>query len=135
VAGSSKLPLWLRWFGLALGALTLAWLPIEDTHTVYLIIFSTLWSAWVAGWLSTRPKVSAWLSSSGWGFVLLGAVAGLVSASVAVGLVVFKAGIHAHGFLDFSNYQLARLLSRTPIWVALGAALGWVVSRIGNNVN
>lgn len=135
MAGSNKLPLWLRWSGLALGTLTLAWLPLEDTQTAYLTIFSLIWSAWVAGWLSTRPKVRTWLGSGSWAFALLGALAGLLSAPVALSLVVFKAGIHSHGFLDFSNYQLSRLFSRTPIWAVIGAAAVWAVSRIGNNVH
>ena len=31
VASSKKLPLWLRWWGLLIGVVTLFWLPIEDT--------------------------------------------------------------------------------------------------------
>jgi len=128
VAGSSKLPLRLRWSGLALGALTLAWLPVEDTHTLYLTIISLLWSAWLAGWLSAQPKVRAWLQSGGWAFALLGAAAGLGSALAAVGLVIIKAGLHAHGFVDFSLFQLTQLLARTPIWAVVGGLAGWVVS-------
>lgn len=130
MAGSSKPPLRLRWSGLALGVLTLAWLPLEDTHTVYLTSLSLLWSTWLAGWFSARPRVRAWLASGGWAFALLGAAAGLFSAPAAVGLVIFKAGLHAHGFVDFSLTQLYQLLIRTPIWSVLGAAAGWLVSRV-----
>ena len=131
MAGSSKLPLRLRWSGLALGVLTLAWLPLEDTHTVYLTSLSLLWSAWTAGWLAARPRVRAWLASGGWVFALLGAAAGLLSAPVAVGLVIFKAGLHAHGFLDFTLFQLTQLLLRTPIWVAAGGVVGYGAYRFG----
>lgn len=131
MAGSSKLPLRLRWSGLALGVLTLAWLPLEDTHTVYLTTLSLLWSAWLAGWLAHRPKVRVWLRSGNWTNSLLGAAAGLFSAPVALSLVIFKAGLHAHGFVDFSLNQLIQLLIRTPIWVLLGAVAGWVAYRFG----
>ncbi len=128
VAGStSKLPLRLRWLGLTIGVLTLAWLPLEDTRTYFLTVLSLLWSVWTAGWLSTRLRMRAWLTSGGWAFVMLGAAAGLLSAPAAFGLVIFKAGLHAHGFVDFSFSQLTQLLIRTPIWVAAGGVVGWVV--------
>jgi hypothetical protein len=44
-------------------------------------------------------------------------------------LVVLKAGLHGHGFLDFSFYQLGSLLVRTPLWVALGGLGGWMFGK------
>jgi hypothetical protein len=126
---SSKLPLWLRWSGLGTGVLTLAWFPIEDTQTIYLTVLSLLWSAWMAGWLATRPRVRGWLVGR-WRFPLLGAGPGLLTAPVALGLVLFKAGIHAHGFLDFSVYQLTGIFARTPIWVILGCVVGIVIYQL-----
>ena len=129
---SIKLPLWLRWSGLGTGVLTLAWLPVEDTQTLYLTVLSLLWSAWTAGWFATRPRLEGWLVGR-WQFALLGAGAGLLTAPVALSLVLFKAGIHAHGFLDFSVFQLTGMLLRTPFWVVVGTLVGLVISRMGKN--
>ena len=130
MGGSIKLPLWLRWSGLGTGVLTLAWLPIEDTNTLYLTILSIMWSAWTAGWLASRPEGRDWLAGQ-WRWALLGAGVGLGTAPVALGLVLLKAGMHAHGFLDFSSYQMTGMLLCTPIWMVVGGLMGLAISSMG----
>jgi hypothetical protein len=129
VARSNKLPLWLRWIGLGAGALTLVWLPIEDTRTSFLTILAILWTVWTGAFLSIRPKLRAWFGGGQWRGTTFGAGVGLLVFPVSLGLVFFKAAVHAHGFLDFSGSQLLGLLNLVPVWVAIGALAGWVVGK------
>jgi len=129
VEKSNQLPLWLRWWGLAAGAVTLFWLPVEDTTLIALGLVSAAWVVWLAGWIDLRSWLRERLPDNVWRKVLAGGVAGLLLPLVALLLVVLKAGLHGHGFLDFSFYQLGKLLVRTPIWVVLGGLGGWIAGK------
>lgn len=120
-----KIPLRLRWWGLLLGMFTLLWLPIEDVTTTYLVVLSVAWCAWLAALAAWR----GWLAQKRWRIVWLGGLAGLCIFPVELAFIIFKAGIHAHGFLDFSLYQISRLARLTPLWCMLGGLLGAVISR------
>ncbi|MCB2179576.1 hypothetical protein KQH54_00475 [bacterium] len=118
---SKKLPLWLRWWGLLNIAVTFVWVPIEDVQTLFISILAGLWCVWFGGWLWTR-------FAHRWGVIYRGVAVGGFSGAMffpmALFLAVLKGGIHAHGFLEYSNYELGILLSYTPVTVIVGAALG-----------
>lgn len=122
---SKKLPLWLRWWGLINLAVTFVWLPIEDVQFRFITVLSVMWCAWIGGWLWIR-------FAKRWGTVYRGIAIGGVSGAMffpaALALAVVKAGIHAHGFLDYSNFELGRLASFTPEMVLAGVILGLICS-------
>lgn len=126
MGSSNNLSLWLRWSGLALGALTFFWFPIEDTNTTALTVLGLSWSAWGAAWWGTRHPER--LSRAGQ-TAAVGLLAGVFTLPVGMLLVVIKAGLHAHGFLDFSTTQLRAYAARTPLWAVLGALAGWLMYR------
>lgn len=130
VENSHKLPLWLRWWGLLNGAVTLFWLPVEDVLFSFISLLSAAWCLWFGGWLWVR-------FGDRWGTVFrgvaVGGVSGAVFFPVVVVLAVFKGGIHAHGFLDYSNFELEKLLSFTPATVLGGMILGGLLSIWLNN--
>lgn len=127
VEKSKKLPLWLRWWGLGIGAVTFFWLPIEDVGTDFITLLAAAWSVWMGGWLWTR-------FAKRWGLIFRGAAIGGVSGAIffpaALILVMIKAGIHDHGFLDYSNYELEALLAYTPWIVLAGMLLGVLISYL-----
>jgi len=121
--------LWLRWWGLLIGVVTLFWLPMEDTTLTLLGLVSAGWGVWLAGWAVHRSwfrldALNGWRRS-----VMAGGLSGLLLPAAGLGLVLVKAGLHGHGFLDFSFYQLEWLLVRTPLWVGLGGLGGWALVR------
>ena len=124
---SNKLPLPLRWWGLVIGVITFFWLPNEDTDLLMLVAVSTGWCVWLAGWLLYRLKNSLQIP---WQRVLTVGIGGLGLFPVALLLVTFKAGLHQHGFLDFSNFQLRRVFALTPFWCAGGILLGVLLEII-----
>jgi hypothetical protein len=115
-AGQTQIPLWLRWAGIALGILFMVWLPIEDVHVNYVVGLS----CGICAWFVVRYFAVRWDDLSRWLMMLWGGAAGLGVPLVAVGLMVFKAGIHAHGFLDFANAQILEVLQSAPWWIVLG---------------
>jgi hypothetical protein len=130
VASSKKLPLWLRWWGLLAGTISLFWFPVEDVTLNFLILVSASWGIWLAGWMYDRGFLKLKSASTLWGMVLAGGLAGLMLPVAALVLVLIKAGLHGHGFLDFSFYQLGQILTRTPLWAGLGCLGGGLMSVI-----
>ena len=130
VASANKLPLWLRWWGLLAGIISIFWLPIEDITLTFLVLVSASWGIWLAGWIDTRTGYRFRSLAATWRKVLAGGLAGLMLPVAAIILVLIKAGLHGHGFLDFSFYQLGQVLSRTPLWVGLGCFGGGLVEVI-----
>jgi hypothetical protein len=124
VENSHKLPLWLRWWGILNGAVTFIWLPAEDIRYGFITFLSAIWCALFGSWL--------WIRFGGrWGKIYRGLAVGGASGAgffpIALILAILKAGIHAHGFLDYSNYELEQLLSYTPATVLGGAILGGLI--------
>jgi hypothetical protein len=113
----------LRLAGLGLLAAFLAWLPVEDVRAGWplgLAAGGCAWGAWAVqvrrGWRGGR-------------LAALGTAAGLAVAPLAVGLMLFKSGLHAHGFLDFGPGELLAMLAGAPLWMAAGALVGWLAAR------
>lgn len=120
MAPSAKPPLALRWVGLFWGIVTFFWLPIEDTNLTLITILTLGWSAWLGVWLAWRGALAGRENRLVW----LGGAAGGLSLPLAFIFMLIKAGLHGHGSLDFSWYQIGQLASYTPLWAALGAAVG-----------
>ncbi len=130
MANFRKLPLWLRWWGLLAGALTLFWIPIEDTTLTGLRFVSAAWGIWLAGWSYQRGWLRIKRFDLRWQKALAGGSAGLLMTLSALILVLIKAGLHGHGFLDFSFYQLEQMVYWTPVGVLLGALGGWMLAVV-----
>lgn len=134
VEKSHKLPLWLRWWGIFNGAVTFFWLPVEDIRYGFITLLAVIWCAWFGSWLWIR-------FGNRWGKLYRGVAVGGVSGAMffpaVLILAALKAGIHAHGFLDYSNYELEQLLSYSPAMVTggmiAGGLIGILLEKRGKN--
>lgn len=120
-----KSALTLRWFAIIWGLFSIIWLPIEDTNSIFLILLSIGWGFLALAALSQRFKSPA----RAFKLILIGAASGLVIPAAALSFVLIKAGLHRHGFLDFSTTQLFHILGAAPVWLLLGL-LGGVLLYI-----
>jgi hypothetical protein len=85
------------------GILFLAWLPLEDQSAILPAILG-LMASWIIA-INFPDHLAAYKS-------LRGAIFGGLFILLAMLLMIFKSGLHAHGFPDFpldSFLQLARL--------------------------
>ncbi len=123
MANSNKIPLGVRWAGLLWGMLTLAWLPKEDTDIIFITLLSLGWCLWIAFWLRDQDRFSR-LNK-----VLMGAILGALFLPLALLLIFVKAGLHGHGFLDFSLTQITHLVPLTPVWMLFGGAAGAIFRK------
>jgi hypothetical protein len=115
-------PLWLRWAALAVGAGLLVWLPIEDIHVFWPLLFSGLACFLIAAFSLWRVR-----PDNRKGFLLhllAGLLAGALLPLGAVFLMVFKSGAHGHGVPDFSPGQISSVLFRIPIFALGGLLMG-----------
>lgn len=103
-----------------MGVVSLFWLQVEDLESKYVVGLSALWCAWFAVWFLLNPARKPRLRA----FAGTGLLSGLAVAPFAILLVLFKGGIHAHGFLDLTNDQIIRVLRSTPLWGLLGLLIG-----------
>lgn len=87
-------------------------------------LISAGWGIWLTGWLFQRGRFQLTRLNDWQRNVIGGGLSGLLLPLAALLLVLVKAGLHGHGFLDFSFYQLGWLLVRTPLWVGLGCLVG-----------
>ena len=108
----------LRWGGLLLLGLLLAWLPLEDVHVGAALTLAALFGLWLYGRLISERRPSA-LAHLGWA-----ALAGAVVPVMALVLMVFKSGLHAHGFSDFSVAQMVAVLALIPQALGVGLLVG-----------
>ncbi|MCW5838579.1 MAG: hypothetical protein KIT29_01575 [Anaerolineales bacterium] len=109
----------LRILGVVWLVLFLLWLPFEDTQLTFPLILALDLCVWLAlrmwPFWSTLGRVAATLVAAAW----------LASAPVlTLGLMVFKGGVHAHGFPDFALRQFAAVLSALPLCALLGGLMG-----------
>ena len=120
------IPLWLKWLGIGLGVVTLLWLRVEDVTLNYVIGLGAVWCAWAG-----MRFVLRWDRELQLGHYLFGGfVAGVATPSFAILLMIVKGGVHAHGFLDFSNFQLASVLRSTP-WLGIsGLMMGLIMALV-----
>ncbi len=123
----SPVPLWLRAAYFILGTGLLFWLPIEDTGLTSPLLFAGGAGVLVGvhAWLrfAATPCLAIWTRYPASGMILGGAIPLLAGF-----LMVFKNGLHAHGFPDFSPDDLGRLLRWTPWGAAAGLAGGLAAS-------
>jgi hypothetical protein len=113
---------WLRLAGLALGIGFFLWLPFEDLDILWPLVFAALIILWLAArlWLSLPKHLAArWAA-----LPLLGTLAGLLVAPLALFLMAVKTGVHGHSGPDFSGSQIIATLARTPYWTLAGLLLG-----------
>ncbi len=129
-AGSQKNGLrpYFRWPGFLWLALFLLWLPLEDTKTIIPIILATYLILWIiiAKFILARES---WKISY---FAILGVLGTSLLPIVASFLMLFKSGVHSHGFSEYSPNQFVDLLSAIPLAAASGLIIGigtyWVLT-------
>jgi hypothetical protein len=101
----------------------LIWLPFEDTGILFPAVLALDLGIWLGLrgwplWIKLGDVAAAALSAAAW----LGSL-----PLLAVGLMMFKGGLHGHGFGDFTASQVQMALFAAPIFVLAGAVLGAVV--------
>jgi len=69
-----------------------------------------------------------------WYFASLGLLAGIGAPIMATLLMIFKTGIHAHGFSEYGMGQFLLVLSAFPISLFLGVVFGLLLSLGANNL-
>lgn len=116
--------------GILWGVLLLIWLPIEDVDTRYILPLAA-----GLGVLLAIKIITGLIDQPGLGhFLLIGTLSGLVIPLIAVFLIVFKGGLHAHGFLDFTLEQVLDVLREIPMWGLIGAGGGLIGAYISSKV-
>lgn len=125
-----KLPLWLRLSALLIAVALILWLPIEDLDLRYVLLFAALITAWWAARFLVRlpPDGRSFIMSH----IVIGTLSGAAVTPLALLLMVFKSGLHAHGQPDFTLSQMQAILARTPVWALAGflIALGLAILRL-----
>lgn len=106
----------VRLLGLGWLAAMLIWLPMEDVDAVWALLLGGTGCLWMATNVKMRAKRL--------GLTWLGALSGLATPLAAGLLMLFKTGLHAHGFSDFSGPQLWGVLRLTPYLGMAGLAAG-----------
>lgn len=129
---STSIPLQMRYFAIFLGIALLFWLPIEDIAETWVILFAIALSTWLAVALFIAKRIS--LRSRLFSHVLVGTFAGILVTPIALLLMVFKTGFHAHEVPDYTTQQLISIVWKTPIWVIGGFLIGlgsgiWLTNR------
>jgi hypothetical protein len=125
-SSSQKPPLSLRWAAIGLAVVSFIWLPVEDTSVACILPLSAGWCALCGAWLYHRANQQ--LPAGPGGLLVIGLVSGLTVSPLAWLFALLKAGLHGHGFLDFTNNQLIFIAETTPGWMILGlliAGLYW----------
>ncbi|UYN90192.1 MAG: hypothetical protein KIT08_02890 [Anaerolineales bacterium] len=112
----------MRYMGASWLILFLVWLPFEDIGIVFPLVLALDLCVWLA--------LRLWPFWSTLGDVLIAALAagaGLAAVPVlTLGLMIFKGGLHGHGFPDFALSQFAYVLLAVPVCAIVGAVLGAV---------
>ncbi len=128
-SSSRRLPRSIRAAFFILGVLTMFWLPLVETgvrNPQALALLAGLLVG-IAIWVrsSGTPRGPQLLRSTG-----IGGLAGLLVAPLAVFLMIFKSGLHSHGFPDYSPEQIMSVLGRLPWWAAAGTAAGLLAGLV-----
>jgi hypothetical protein len=114
---------WVRLAGLVIGVALLVWLPFEDNGLSIVVFLAAVTCAWLAVRLLLASRVDGGKQVAF--YLLVGALAGLMVAPLALVLMALKTGLHGHGTPDFSPAQLQAVLLRTPAWAGSGLLLGF----------
>ena len=121
-------PLWRRRHRLA-GflwlALFLLWLPFEDTEVTSPLLLAIWAGIWIVIVLARRLAGSRKL----WRFALLGLLAGMGMPILTALFMVFKTGIHAHGFSEYGVNLFLFVFSIVPFRIVLGLVFGLMYLR------
>ncbi|MDH5505884.1 MAG: hypothetical protein OEZ02_01535 [Anaerolineae bacterium] len=110
----------LRTLALLWMAFFLLWLPLEDVHLGFVVALAAAASLYLAANLIVTRRIR----HTQLRFWALWLFTGLVGPLLAVFLMVFKGGLHAHGFADFAAAQIYAVLSAAPWWLLAGLAFG-----------
>jgi hypothetical protein len=119
--------MWLRAAYFVTGVVLLFWLSYED-RTLQTPLMVAVWVVVLIGlglWVRVRsaPCQKIWSR-----YPLVGSLLGALIPPLAVLMTIFKSGLHAHGFLEFTTPELASVLQLTPSLALGGLALGMGVS-------
>lgn len=112
----------LRILALFTGFLLFVWLPFEDTHINWVLLFAVLICSQAAA-----RVIYGLRSKQGWAWLiypLTGGLTGLAVTLVALLLMAFKSGVHGHEVPDFTPAQVTSVLARTPVWATAGLLIG-----------
>lgn len=112
----------MRTLGAGWLLLFLVWLPFEDSGLLFPVLLAMDLCVWLAlrlwpFWSTLGDVLTASLAAGAW----LAAVPVLT-----LGFMVFKGGLHGHGFPDFALTRFAYVLLAVPVGALFGAVLGAV---------
>ena len=112
----------LRILALVIGILIFIWLPFEDTHLRWVILFAVAIATWGAARVLTTFQTGTRIGL--FIYPIAGALAGLSVTIIEILLMVFKNGLHGHSSPDFTYEQMAALLPYALLWTAVGLIIG-----------
>ncbi len=118
---------------LLLGGAILIWLPLEDINSIFPVLFSligaTIFSVYNFGkWVCENARMKN---------LIYGALIGASIPLLSILLMVFKSGLHNHGFSEYPISDIVFLINSFPLALLAGALIGittpLIVKLIGNN--
>lgn len=109
--------------GAAWVAAFLLWLPFEDTQLWMSMTLAAVGCFWLCARILRSWKTPLVL----WKTLGLGALLGAVTPLLAVTLMAFKSGLHAHGFADFTARQVWQTLAAIPYAILIGMVVSLVL--------
>lgn len=116
----------LGWLGLVVTGGIIIWLRLEDVGGKHALLLGFGLSIW--GWVLAAVKRGVvWRASA---YAVLGTLIGFFTPFMAILIIVFKGGIHGHGYLDLSIYEIRDILRSAPSWGIVGAASGFILNWI-----
>lgn len=116
----------VRWWGIVLVFLGVFWLPVEDVSLGAVTLLAAGLCGWLGVWCALRWPARLPPER----YPLWGLAVGLAVPVAAIGLMVFKSGLHAHGYSDFTAQQMGQMLKGGFGWAGGGLAMGWVIKRM-----
>lgn len=118
-------------FTFLLAALALVWLPFEDTGPLIPVLIGLAGSALFAAHnLNAHPRQTDNRKHLGLGLVL-----GFGPVLIPIFLMVFKSGLHNHGFPDFPLSDTTRILTFFPFSLVFGLIFSISFSRFRKMAN
>ena len=107
-------------------ALILAWLPLEDKGPLLPLILgifiAIIFGYWLMTQSSEKPKFGRTIIYS-----LLIAIMPIMVSSL---LMIFKSGLHNHGFPDFPISDLFFILNLFPLSIAFAFVFGFIYQKL-----
>lgn len=105
----------------------LIWLPFEDNSIWLSLALASSGCVWLA------LRLKAFASAKPLGLALRGGLLGASIPLTALTLMAFKSGLHGHGFADYTARQVWLLLQISPLFVVIGAAIGFMFTKGSSN--